>query len=312
MYPHILTPRRLQTLMLEYHQGSSADKEWADRFFRAENTRSADYNFGSIYMWDNTYRQKLSHAGGRLITKLRYEEQPFFAFPVGSGSVRPAISAMEETAARKGCPLAIRGVTQEQRELLEREYPDRFRFTEDRDYFDYVYSAEKLATMAGKKLHGKRNHCNRFEMSHSWDFVPLTAELVPCCMEMLGQWQSEFEMPPEGLEDEHSAIIRGFMRYRALGLEGGVLRADGKVMGFTVGERTSDDTYDIHFEKAYSSVNGAYPMVAREFARLLLRNHPEVKYLNREDDMGRPNLRAAKLDFFPDFLLKKYTARVKD
>lgn len=298
--------------MIEYHQVSIADKEWADRFFKAENSRSADYNFGNIYMWDNIYRQKLSHAGGRLITKLRYAEMPFFAFPVGSGSVRPAIRAMEETAARKGCPLAIRGVTEEQRALLESECPGVFSFTEDRDYFDYIYSTEKIATLSGKKLHGKRNHCNRFEQEHVWDFVPLTKELMPCCMEMLGQWQGEFEMPPEGLEDEHSAIIRAFMRYNALGLEGGVLRAEGKVLGFTIGERTSSDTYDIHFEKAFSGVNGAYPMVAREFARQLLRDHPDVKYLNREDDMGRENLRTAKLDFYPEFLLKKYTARVKD
>lgn len=298
--------------MTEYCRVAISDKEWADRFFKAENSRSADYNFGNIYMWDNTYRQKLASAGGRLITKLRYEEQPFFAFPVGSGDVRPAIDAMEETAQRKGCPLAIRGVTEEQRALLESACPGRFVFTEDRDYFDYMYSAEKMAELSGKKLHGKRNHCNRFEAEHTWDFVPLTGDLMPGCMEMLGQWQSGFEMPPEGLEDEHSAIIRGFMRYKALGLEGGVLRAEGRVLGFTIGERTSSDTYDIHFEKAYPDVNGAYPMVAREFARMILRDHPEVVYLNREDDMGRENLRTAKLDFYPDFLLTKYTARVKE
>lgn len=297
--------------MIEYRRVSIGDKEWADRYFRAENTRSADYNFGSIYLWDSAYRQHLASAGDRLIIKLKYAEQPFFAFPVGSGDVRPAVEAMEETAARRGFPLAVRGVTEEQRALLEEAYPGRFEFTEDRDYFDYIYSAEKLSTMGGKKLHGKRNHCNRFEQEHTWDFVPLTPELVPACMEMLGEWQAGFEMPPDGLEDEHAAIIRGFMRYKALGLEGGVLRAEGKVLGFTVGERTSDDTYDIHFEKAFSEVNGAYPMVCREFARMLLSRHPELRYLNREDDMGHENLRTAKLDFYPEFLLTKYTAREK-
>ncbi|MEG1632763.1 MAG: phosphatidylglycerol lysyltransferase domain-containing protein [Oscillospiraceae bacterium] len=295
--------------MTEFRQVTISDKEWADGFLLAENSRSADYNFGNIYMWDHTFRQHLAAVDGRLVTKLKYEELPFFAFPVGSGDPRPALDTMAEVAAQRGFPLRIRGITEEQRGLLESVCPDRFDFIEDRDCFDYIYSAEKLATMGGKKLHGKRNHCNRFEQEQSWDFVPLTRDLVPVCMEMLGEWQGEFEMPPDGLEDEHAAIMRCFMRYRPLGLEGGVLRIEGRVVGFTIGERTSDDTYDIHFEKAFASVNGAYPMVCREFARQLLSAHPEIVYLNREDDMGKENLRKAKLDFYPEYLLKKYSAR---
>ena len=194
--------------------------------------------------------------------------------------------------------------------MLEDAYPGLFEFSEDRDNFDYIYLAEKLATFAGKKLHGKRNFCNRFEKEHSWEFRRLTRELFPVCMEMLGFWQREFDTPPDGLEDEHGAIIRALMRWDALNLEGGVLFADGQCVGFTVGEVISSDTFDVHFEKAYASIPGAYPMVCREFARQILADHPDIVYLNREDDMGHENLRSAKLEYRPEFLLRKYTAKV--
>ena len=298
--------------MVQFHRVTIGDKPFVDRFVLAEDSRSADFNFGNIYLWDTAYRQFLTSVDGRLLTKLKYEDLPFFAFPIGTGDVRPAVEAMEEYAAQRGYRMRLRGVTDEHLELLEGAWPGRFTFEEDRDCFDYIYLAEKLATFAGKKLHGKRNFCNRFEKEHSWEFRRLTRELFPTCMEMLGFWQREFDVPPDGLEEEHGAIIRAFMRWEALGLEGGVLFADGQCVGFTVGEKISSDTFDVHFEKAYASISGAYPMVCREFARQIMSDHPEIVYLNREDDMGHENLRSAKLEYRPEFMLRKYTARLKD
>ena len=151
--------------MLHFRKLSITDRAWAQPFIEAENSRSADYNFGNIYMWDGAFRQHLTSVDGRLLTKLRYEDMPFFAFPIGSGDVKPSIEALTEFAAHRRYPFAIRGITEEHRALLEEAYPGRFRFFEDRDCFDYVYSIEKLSTFAGKKLHGKRNFCNRFERS---------------------------------------------------------------------------------------------------------------------------------------------------
>ena len=296
--------------MVKFHRVTIGDKPFVDGFVREENSRSADFNFGNIYLWDSAYQQELAGVDGRLLTKLKYEDRPFFAFPIGSGDIRPAIDAIEEFCAREKIQFRLRGVTDEGRDLLEDAYPGLFAFTEDRDNFDYIYLAEKLATFSGKKLHGKRNFCNRFEKEHSWEFRRLTRELFPTCMEMLGFWQREFETPPDVLEDEHGAIIRALMRWDALDLEGGVLFADGQCVGFTVGEVISSDTFDVHFEKAYASIPGAYPMVCREFAKQILSDHPEIVYLNREDDMGHENLRSAKLEYHPEFLLRKYTAKV--
>ena len=72
--------------------------------------------------------------------------------------------------------------------------------------------------------------------------------------------------------------------------------------------RDSSDTYDVHFEKAYGELQGAYAMINREFARWVRAKHPNVRYLNREDDMGVEGLRKAKESYYPDRMVEKYTA----
>ena len=296
--------------MLEFHPLTLEDRNWCDEIIRAENSRSADFGFGNIYMWDKRYKQLVTRFGDRMLVKLKYEDLPFFAFPIGTGPLAPVVKELYEFAKMRGYPLRISGITEENKALMEAEFPNCFICCEDEAYFDYIYRTESLATLAGKKLHGKKNHCNRFEAENSWDFVPLTRELIPGCAEMLSQWTEEnAERLHDGIADEHEAIMRGFENFGELGLDGGVLRIDGRIVGFTVGEKICSDTADVHFEKAFTEINGAYPMVAREYARLVMRERPEIVYLNREDDMGQESMRRAKESFQPEYKLKKYTAR---
>ncbi|MBO5556601.1 MAG: DUF2156 domain-containing protein [Oscillospiraceae bacterium] len=296
--------------MIAFKTVTLCDKAWVDEIVRQENSPSADYNFGNIYIWDKHYRQLICRFENRMLTKLRYEGKPAFVFPIGSGPLRPAIEALREFAAGRGYPLVIRGITARHRELLEAEYPGRFDFQPEEKNFDYIYRAEKLATYAGKALHGKKNHCNRFEAENDWDFIPLTREWIPGCLDMLDVWTEEnTERLDKSVSFEHDAIIRAFAAFEKLGLEGGVLRANGKIVGFSLGEMTSEDTFDVHFEKAEISMNGAYPMVCRELTRMLLERHPQLVYINREDDMGLEPLRRSKQSYKPEYLLEKYIAR---
>ena len=296
--------------MIIFKPVTLCDKPWVDEIVFTENSPSADYNFGNIYIWDKRYRQLIARCGDRMLTKLRYEGHPVFVFPIGTGPLEPAIEEITEYAHNKGVPLTVRGVTEPHKALLESTYPGRFVFEPEESTFDYLYRAERLASYAGKALHGKKNHCNRFEAENDWSFVPLTRELIPGCLDMLDVWTEEnSERLDKSVASEHDAIIRAFAAFERLALEGGVLFANGRIVGFSLGEMCSADTFDVHFEKAEITLNGAYPMVCRELTRMLLQRHPSLVYINREDDMGFDSLRQSKLSYKPETLLTKYIAR---
>ena len=296
--------------MIEFHAISILDKEWIDRHLWCEDSPSADFNFGNMFIWDAHYRQLVCDMGERTLTKVRLHGRPAFVYPIGCGPLRPAIEALREYAAMKQYPFLLRGITEKHKALLEAEFPGCFCFCEEEKYADYIYEAEKLATYSGKALHGKKNHCNRFEAEHDWAFVPLTRELFPACRAMLDEWtRDNAERLDESIVFEHEAIERAFDHYEELALEGGVLLSEGKVLGFSFGEMTSADTFNVHVEKAAADVNGAYPMVCRELTRMLMAKHPELKWMNREDDMGLEAIRKSKESYKPAYLLRKYAAQ---
>lgn len=140
-------------------------------------------------------------------------------------------------------------------EILEKLFPGKYEFTEERDSFDYVYSREKLATLGGKKYHGKRNHIAYFERTFNWSFEELNRSNIDDCIAMNEKWYTlNVEKDREGIEDEREVLRLNFAHFEEIGGIGGVLRIDGEVVAFTFGERLNDNTFDTHFEKAYSDI----------------------------------------------------------
>ena len=228
-----------------------------------------------------------------------------YLFPTGTGDLGAAIDALREDAAARGRALKIFGVTESEREALTSLYPDAFSFESKRDVFDYLYPAEQLAELRGKKLQSKRNHCNRFEAIYDYRAEPMTAADTDDCRAFCEAWYAE--RPDEDFSAERRAIGIALDNFDALGMVGLLLYADGKLAAFTMGNRQNRRVFDVNYEKARSDIEGAYSMINREFARRIVREYPEIELLNREDDMGLEGLRKAKLSYQPQ-LLKKYSA----
>ena len=198
------------------------------------------------------------------------------------------------------------GMCEELKEIM----PDRFHFEADRDYTDYLYLRTDLATLAGKKFQSKRNHVNKFRKTYNYEYVPLTPDRIPECMELEAEWCKMNNCNQhEGTGNERRALIYALQNFDALGLTGGILHVDGKIAAFTFGMPINEDTFGVHVEKADTRIDGAYAMINYEFA-----NHiPEqYTYLNREEDLGIEGLRKAKLSYQPTILLEKYMAFLKD
>ena len=212
--------------------------------------------------------------------------------------------------------LTLECLTAEQKKFLEKNFSNIFEFTSDRDEADYIYDINELSTLSGRKFTKKRNHLNNFLKEYAdWNVAALTKANLSEVLDFANSWYKNKFLDEnadiKNLEFEKKAIIKFLPELASLDADSLVLYVNDKVAGFTVGYKSSLECVDIIFEKADESIKGAYNIINREFAKFLKNKYPDVKYLNRENDLGVAGLRQAKLSYNPCLILEKFSARLK-
>lgn len=291
--------------MIDFHKPELSRREEYLPYLKSAAHRGCGYSFANLYMWG---RQSLAFLDGHLAIFSHFDGHTMYLFPAGSGEVKPVLDALIQDARERGIPFRLTGVTPQEREVLEQLYPGQFRFHWGRDSHDYVYAIDDLAELKGRKFQQKRNHVNRFLAEHPDSYVkPLAEDTLPDFQAMAQKWYDQrlLEDPAADLQMERKALCRAFRHFRELELEGLALYADGTVVAMAMGSFLSDDTFDIHFEKADGQLSGSYAAINRAFARSLREKHPNLRYLNREEDMGIPGLRKAKLSYQPHHMVER-------
>lgn len=270
--------------------------------------RGCDFAFTNLYMWG---RQRAAILYDHLVLFSQFSRRSVYPYPVGIGEKKPVLDAIIADAKERGITCRISGITAEQKQMLEELYPGTFRFHCDREMFNYVYDIDDLADLKGRKYHRKRNHYYRFRDAFpNYTVEPLREDNLSLVKQMTDQWYEvkQQDNPEEDFHLERAALTKAFRDYRELGMEGLVLLDGEKVLAMTMCSRISDDTVDVHFEKARWDTDGAYTAINYEFARHIRNIYPEIRFLNREEDMGIEGLRQAKLSYFPHHMVEKYWA----
>ena len=294
--------------MVEIHfkRPELKDKELISSFFEKFTSRSCERTFVNTFLWSRRYPVTFAIVENTLVFKSEDEEHLSFAFPAGEEEdVKRALDILKQYSEERGYPFSLYLVSEENFAKLESWYPDRFEIEYNRDSADYVYESEKLITLAGKKLHAKRNHINKFRAAYEnrWSYEAMTKDNVEDCFQMVMKWRKE-----SGCEDnddkcaEVCVTMSALAHFEELELKGGVIRLDGEVIAFTMGEPVCDDTFVVHIEKAFADIQGAYPMINQQFVE---HECSEYTYINREEDTGAEGLRKAKLSYRPVFLVEK-------
>ena len=295
--------------MIRFERMQLARREEYDAFLlRAD--RGCGYSFVNLYLWG---RQRAAFVDGYLTLFSQFNRQAVYPFPVGEGEILPVLDAIIYDAKQRGIPCCITGMKKEDCALLEKLYPGRFRIYNDRDGYDYVYAIDDLADLKGRKFQRKRNHVNRLWEQHPHcRLEPVTAANLEAVQDMATAWylRRQAKDPDGDYHLEQLALMRALSDPQKLGMEGIVLMEEERILAFSLASRLSENTFDIHFEKARDDVDGAYTAVNQAFAKYLREKFPEVRFLNREDDMGLEGLRKAKLSYQPVFLVEKYWARL--
>lgn len=265
-----------------------------------------DLNFANMFLLRNKHSITISLRDGMLYRHYAGTRLAGYAFPLGTGNIHTAIENVLRDAKSRNRPPLFCLLTAEQTATLETLYPGRYRFVADRGSADYLYSRTRLANLAGRDFHRKRNFMTRFEKTYpQWRFVPLTTENLPEALTVARRWfQHCNEKGDPELVAERLAIDAATENFAPLALSGGIVYIKDVPCAMCIGSQTNRFVYDVHFEKVVPEVPLAHVVVVRETARLL----PWVRLINREEDLNLPGLRDSKLSWFPESILLKYSA----
>ena len=100
----------------------------------------------------------------------------------------------------------------------------------------------------------------------------------------------------------HFYIIQSYFR---LNQKGAAIKVDGNIVAMSFGEKLNDDMALIQVELADENYRGSYQAINKFFCENAWN---DLKYVNREEDMGIEGLRKAKMSYNPVELLVKYGA----
>lgn len=290
--------------MLDFRKIVPEDREIINNNLSAAANHGCEYSFVNLFCWAD---QQVAFYGATPVFFCRYGNWTCYLVPQ-CDNLKETVDVLLADAKERRVRFRLYGASPEEAQLLQTLYPGRFNARSVRDGYDYVYDIDRLCGLHGRKLQAKRNHCNHFEQTYpDYRVLPLTKELLPRCIEFTEHWHEEHTdaHPYSDMSEEKVAIQKVFRYFDELCMIGVALETADGIVAFSMGNRIREDTFDVNFEKARAEINGAYPMVNRELARLVHRLYPEVRYLNREDDMGIEGLRRAKESYYPDLLLEK-------
>lgn len=293
--------------MIPFKAITTKDRDIITSFILPSGQQDCDFSFANLCSWHFMNESAYAIIDNHLVVRFTNEEGLHEYFmPIGCGSIIPIIDQLDECARKENETLCLRGILPETREMLEQYYPTLFEYTSNRDYFDYIYRRQDLAELKGKNYQPKRNHVNKFKKEYQFDYQSLASEFIPECLQFEAEWcKAHGYLENDNIIKERQALTFALDHYDELGLSGAVIHAEGKIVAFTFGAPINHNTFGVHFEKADVGIDGAYSFINQEFAAHL----PEQYiWLNREEDMGIPGLRQAKLSYHPTALLEKCKA----
>jgi len=278
---------------------SLEDKPLLDEVFEQLQPRVSELCFAGLFLFRRAHDYHITSLHDTIVLLGKgYDSRRYFLPPLG-GDVAGALDLLF------GSGLELYGADED---FVAQHLMDKaLQISEERDSFDYLYLREELAGLPGNRFHKKKNRINYFSTRHNYLVETFSPQHHTGCLALLGMWYSMAEHEGNlSLDLELEAASEAISMAGELDLEGIVISVDGVIKAFALGERLNRDTAVCHFEKAEPFMEGLSQLVNREFAARLF---TDCRYINREQDLGEPGLRNAKLSYHPAELVKKFLVR---
>ena len=278
-------------------------------FYAMRHNMTCDSVFLESYVWKDYYNVRYAIWENKaLLWLMENEGRCFSAMPLCREEDLPgAFAAIEEYFNEElGYPLVINLADEYAVKYLNLP-EDKYLVEEQVDSRDYLYNGDAMRSLAGKKLHKKKNRVNAFKREYEgrYEYRRL------CCSDshdvwvFLDRWrQQKGEEVEEHLDYEVKGIHDILKNCSEFSIHMGGVYIDGQMEAFTIGSYNPvEHMAVIHIEKANPEINGLYQFINQQF---LIEEFPEAEWVNREDDMGLEGLRKAKMTYYPADYARKY------
>ncbi|HZK88419.1 MAG TPA: phosphatidylglycerol lysyltransferase domain-containing protein [Anaerovoracaceae bacterium] len=290
--------------MEQFKKITVEDSDILAKYINICKHRACDYSVGNLVLWSDIYNTQFAVANDMLFIKFMNGDKNYFAFPMGNGDLKQSFQWILAYCEEQNTEFHMSVIESDMFAEIEKIYPGEYQVSYIRNNADYVYKIEDLKNLAGKKYHGKKNHINKFlKTNPDWSYERISEENTEECIAMVKEWCLENGCcNDQAKSDEICVVIKGLRNRQKLGLLGGIIRISGRIVALTMGEKLGDDTFVIHFEKAFADINGAYPMINQQF---IIHELTDYIYINREEDLGVEGLRISKESYRPIFMVEK-------
>ena len=293
--------------MLDFRKLTWQDKDIYTRFYESSPVHYAEYSFFGLWSWDHAYPIEFAESDGNIIWLRSGGPLPGMFGPCGNWD---AVTDWDKVLADFQPGDVIYDVPAKVKEILAGN--SRLRFMDDRDQHEYVYAVKDMIALKGKLYAHKRNRVRAFLTGYEWDYYPITPNDFADVMSFQEKWRAHrvLTMTPdeaESLADEDIAIQNAFDRWEDFRLSGGMLKVDGEIIAYTIAEELDGKNIDIRFEKAVPEYAGSYQAINNMF---LKEQCQKYTWVNREEDMGEPGLREAKMSYNPAYMLEKFQMEI--
>lgn len=303
------------------------DKERLQPYFWKIQPDISDRCFTNLFIWQKFYNIQISQFKGNIClfsSSNTTPEKEFFFPPLRQGNVMETLDACFDFMLSRNIQPIIRRASEK---FVQTHLNNQNRYVakEDLNISDYIYRAEDMINLRGRRYNGQRNFIKRFKQNYpSYSTEFLNRENIPECIRFNNEWLENkllalsqkldihSDTPPDTvvfLKAETETARKILVNFERLDLTGLAVRIDGSIRAFTVGQRLNNRTALIHIEKAVHNYLGLSQFLSQTFCEYAW---ADCKYINRMEDLGIESLRKAKLALGPHHMAKKYTIILKE
>ena len=295
--------------MLEFTKLTLSDINIIKPFFSYSKNMICDNTVGSAFMWRDFFEVEYAVYNNTVIfkAKVRYHNDvTAFSPPLGE-DFRGSIDKIFEYCRQNKLPVIFYNVTGYDMEMLSEIFGD-LETVYYEDWSDYIYTATDMTTLAGRKFSGQRNHINFFKRNFlDYSFEVITKDNISEIFKFYHDFNLKLHKGTTVFTEEYNKTIEVLENFEAYESLGGLLRVDGEVIAFSLGEIVNGVLF-IHVEKANIEYRGAYQMINNEFAKHYASE--DVIFINREEDVGDEGLRISKKSYHPCGILNKHIIEI--